>query len=98
MHLSYALTRLAHTLPGVTLPNPDAVQPPGTGGLVTLLSWLKWGGFAAAIAGLIAGAIMLMVSSRRGEGAEHGKQIGIVLIAVILVGASTGLVGAIASA
>jgi hypothetical protein len=41
---------------------------------------------------------MLMVSSRRGEGAEHGKQIGIVLIAVIFVGASTGLVGAIASA
>ncbi|MDA8438492.1 MAG: hypothetical protein M0Z51_06480 [Propionibacterium sp.] len=98
MHLSHALTHLALRISGVSLPNPDAVQPPGTAGLVTLLSWLKWGGFAAAIAGIIAGAIMLMVSSRRGEGAEHGKQIGIVLIAVILVGASSGLVGAIASA
>jgi hypothetical protein len=98
MHLVHAFTNLAQILPSVTLPNPDAVQPPGTGGIVTLLAWLKWGGFAAAIAGLIGGAIMLVVSSRRGEGGEHAKQIGIVLIAVIIVGASTGLVSAIASA
>jgi hypothetical protein len=98
MHLLHAYTHLAQMIPGVDLPNPPAVQPPGTGGLVTLLSWLKWGGFAAAIAGIIAGAIMMMISSRRGEGGEHGKQIGIVLIAVILVGASTGLVGAMVSA
>ena len=35
---------LAHV--PMDIPNPDPVQPPGTQGVTTLMSWLKWIGYA----------------------------------------------------
>ncbi|MCD2444328.1 hypothetical protein LQ757_18765 [Agromyces sp. SYSU K20354] len=76
------------------LPDPAPVQPPGTDGLITIMGWLKWVGFFAAIAALIIGAIMIMFATNRGEGMQDAlMRIGRPILAVIVIAASTGLVG-----
>lgn len=76
-----------------TLPDPDPVQPPGTEGLTTLLSWVKWIGLAVCVLGLIAAGTMMAIQSRRGEGGEHAGKIGMALGGVIIISAATSLVG-----
>ncbi|MFT8395948.1 hypothetical protein [Propionibacterium sp.] len=75
------------------VPNPDPVQPPGTGGVVTLLGWLKWGGLVMCIAGLIAAGGMMAIKYHRGEGGEQAGWIGKALIGVIVIGAAASMVG-----
>ena len=48
----HAAADTAVTLAGV-IPDPDPVQPPGTGGVTTLIGWLKWIGYA-----VVGGAII----------------------------------------
>ena len=42
-----------------TVIDPGAVQPPGTEGLVSIMSWVKWVALALAVAGLMVGGAMV---------------------------------------
>lgn len=75
-----------------TIPDPGPVQPPGTEGVSTVISWAKWIGYAlAAIAVIILGARMLF-GGRRGEGGEHAAAIGWILGGIIIIGGGVGIV------
>lgn len=78
------------------IPNPAPTQPPGTSGIVTILGWLKWGGFIAAGVGIIISVILWVIHSRRGDDDEGIAGVGKGLMAVIIVGAAFGLVGFLA--
>jgi hypothetical protein len=61
----------------VTAPAP--VEPPGTEGLGTLLSWAMWLVTFAGIVGVFIAAGSMMLSHRRGEGGEQASKLGWVL-------------------
>ena len=80
------------------LPNPDPVQPPGTDAISTILGWAKWIGLVMAIFGIIIVAIIMSVSSRRGEGQQNLGTLGFIFMAVVMIGASTAVIGFISGA
>lgn len=75
------------------VPDPIAVQPPGTGGLNTIMGWAKWVALAVCILGLFAAGALMAIQSRRGEGGEHVGKIGMALGGVIVISAAAALVG-----
>lgn len=80
-----------------TVIDPGAVQPPGTEGLVSIMSWVKWLALALAVAGLMVGGAMMTVQSRRGEGGEHVGRLGGTLAGVVVISAAAALVGFLAT-
>ena len=79
------------------LPDPDAIQPPGTEGFTALMGWAKWVALAVCILGLFAAGALMAVQSRRGEGGEHVGKIGMALAGVIIISAAAALVGFLVS-
>ena len=76
------------------IPDPDPVAPPGFEGPVgTILSWLKWGGLALAVGGLMIVGGMMAINQRRGEAAGELGLLGKILIGVIIIGAAASIVG-----
>lgn len=51
-----------------SIPNPAPAAPPGTEGVTTIVSWIKWLGYAVVGAAIIVGGILISVMFRRGEG------------------------------
>lgn len=92
--LMSAAPELTAALPAL-IPDPAPVQPPGTEGFTTAISWIKWIGFALAGVAIVFAAIRMFFASRRGEGGEHVGALGWILGGVILIGAGAGLVGAL---
>ncbi len=86
------------TLVAFQLPNPDAIQPPGTDGINTLMGWGKWVALAVCILGLFSAGALMAVQSRRGEGGEHVGKIGMSLGGVIVIAAAAAMVGFLAGA
>lgn len=78
------------------VPNPSGEQPPGMGGINTLLDWAFWLGLAACVAGLIVGGAMMAIQSRRGEGSQHAGSIAMACVGALVIGAAGMLVGALA--
>lgn len=89
------LNMIASILPG-NIPDPSPEQPPGTGGITTIISWAKWIAYAIAGIGIIFVAIRMAIQHRRGEGGEHLGSLGWVLGAVILVGGGIGIITTLA--
>ncbi|UEJ84610.1 hypothetical protein Bra3105_18435 (plasmid) [Brachybacterium halotolerans subsp. kimchii] len=83
----------------VEIPDPgDPQAPPGVGGKIeTLLSWLKWGGLALCIAGIIIAGALMAVANRRGEGGENVARLGWAMGGVAVISAVLSLVTFIAS-
>lgn len=81
----------------MSLPDPDAIQPPGTEGFTSLMGWAKWVALAVCILGLFAAGALMAVQSRRGEGGEHVGKIGMALAGVIVISAAAALVGFLVS-
>ena len=78
------------------VPNPgQGSQPPGTEGFQTILKWAAWVGLAICVLGVIVAGGAMAISSRRGEGGEHMSRLGWVLGGCIVIGAASGLVGAV---
>lgn len=78
------------------VPDPgQGAQPPGTEGFQTILKWAAWVGLAVCVLGVIIAGGSMAVSSRRGEGGEHMSKLGWVLGGCIIIGAASGLVGAV---
>ncbi|MBO9553825.1 hypothetical protein [Cellulomonas sp.] len=80
------------------IPDPDAVQPPGTEGFTAIMGWAKWIALAVCVLGLIGAGALMAVQSRRGEGGEHVGKIGMALGGVIVISAAGSLVGFLMSA
>lgn len=81
------------------VPNPAPAAPPGLGAAADiLLSWMKWGGLVAGVAGLIICAIMMMVGRRNRSATAADGAAGIpwVLGGLTVIAFSAGLVGAVA--
>lgn len=71
-------------------------QPPGTNGLTTIIQWLMWSVALLCVGGvLIAAGSMAVAHNRGGDGSQAVGRLGWVLVACVLVGASTAVVGAL---
>ena len=77
------------------IPNPDPVQPPGTGGVSTILSWLKWIGFAVVGGAIIVGGIGIAVALRRGEAGDALPKVLWPMAGAIVIGGGIGMVTAL---
>lgn len=100
MSIQQAAVQLLGHAAGV-IPDPPPAAPAGSGALVTLLSWVKWGALLCCTGAAVTGGGMIALgnTSRRAEMAERGKVtlicsvIGAVAVAVAgtLITSSYGL-------
>lgn len=74
------------------IPAPSGVQPPGTEGLTTILSWIAWGVTFLCVVGVFFVAGSMAFAHRRGEGSEAVGKLGWVMGACILGASATSLV------
>lgn len=79
------------------IPDPAPVQPPGTEGVTTILSWLKWIGYVVVGGAIVIGGILIAVSFRRGEGQDALPKILWPMGGAIVIGAGAAWVGIIAA-
>ena len=80
-----------HLLAG-NIPPPVGVQPPGTQGLTTILSWIAWAVTFLCVVGVFFVAGSMAIAHRRGEGSEAIGKLGWVMGACILGASATSLV------
>ncbi len=80
------------------IPDPAPAQPPGTEGVTTILSWLKWMGYVVVGGAIVIGGILIAVSFRRGEGQDALPKILWPMGGAIVIGAGAAWVGIIAAA
>ncbi len=81
----------SHLLAG-NIPTPVGVQPPGTQGLTTILSWIAWAVTFLCVVGVFFVAGSMAFAHRRGEGSEAIGKLGWVMGACILGASATSLV------
>jgi hypothetical protein len=78
------------------VPNPGlGVQPPGTGGLLTILRWLAYGVSLCCVGGILYVAGKMALQHQRGEAGQHMGALALVLLACVLAGAASAIVGAL---
>lgn len=78
-----------------TIPNPGGGSaPPGSEGLLTILSWAAWIALALGVLGVIIAGITMMIQVRRGEGGEGLSKLGWTLAGCVVVAGASGLVTA----
>lgn len=78
------------------IPDPgQGIQPPDTAGLTTILGWAAWCVFAAIVAGVLIQAGRMGLAHRRGESVEVTGGLVLALIAAVVAGAASSLVGAV---
>lgn len=69
--------------------------PPGSEGFLLILRWVAFIATGICVLGVIVAGAAMAISNRRGEGGEHASRLGWVLGGCIVIGASSGLVGAL---
>lgn len=69
-----------------SIPDPGPIRPPGTGGVDTLLGWGKWGGLALCGLAIIGAGASFAWARKHGEGSEAAKWLGMILLAVMVIG------------
>lgn len=80
-----------------SVPDPGGGEaPPGSEGFLTILRWAAWIAFGVCVLGVIVAGAMMAISSRQGQGGEHGARLMWVLGGCIVIGSASGLVGALA--
>lgn len=80
------------------IPNPPPEQPPGTDGVTTVLSWLKWIGYVVVAGAIIVGGIYIALQSRRGEGQDAIGRVIWPMAGAIVIGGGVALIGILAGA
>ena len=93
-----SLTSVTLTTPALAAgnaPNPTYVQPPGTGGLTTILGYGAWTVAFLCTVGILLVAGTMAVKHRRGEGGESLGALGWVLGACVLGAASGSIAGSL---
>jgi hypothetical protein len=76
---------------------PDPTQgsaPPFARSVQDLLHWVFWGVSAACVAGVLIVAGKMALQHRHGEQGQHFGSLGMVLVACILAGGASAIVGA----
>ncbi|CAN5344041.1 hypothetical protein BH09ACT5_BH09ACT5_24360 [soil metagenome] len=95
MSLITHVLEVVSTLPAA-IPDPEPVAPPGFEGPVGILfGWLKWGGLALAVAGVMIIGGKMAINVRKGGAAGELGQLMIVAVGCILIGAAASLIGLI---
>lgn len=79
------------------VPNPAAEQPPGFGGILTVMGWIKFGCYLACLAGLLVAAGLWALDRAGRGGGNHVTGIVIAVVAAIVVGAAPSLINAVAT-
>lgn len=78
------------------IPNPgQGSAPPGSAGLMVILGWAAWGVFAVIVGGVLIQAGRMGMAHRRGEGMEVTGGLVIALVAAVVAGSASALVGAV---
>lgn len=92
----YTANHLLGVIP-LQIPNPDPAPPPGPIGdsVRTLLSWLKWIGFAIAGGAIVVGGIMVAVAIGRGEQGPALTRLLYPFAGVIVIAGGIGAVSAL---
>lgn len=77
--------------------NPGTgTAPPGSQHLTTILSYLAWGVTATCVAGVLVVASKMALATRGHQGGgEHAGALGWVLVAAVVAGSASALVGAL---
>ena len=70
---------------------PNAVK----GNVETVVNWVTWIGMMVCVLGIIIAGTMMAIGQRRGEGGEHASRLGWVIAGCIVIGAASGLDGAL---
>jgi hypothetical protein len=78
-----------------TAPQPGNTQPPGTAGLLTMLSWASWIVSFLCVVGVLLVAGTMAVRHHRGEGGEALGRLGWVLGACVLGSGAGAIAGAL---
>ena len=80
---------------GIINPGKGLV-PPGAAQLTTLVGYVAWGVFAVCVVGVLVAAGQMAISHNRGGGGgEHAAKLGWVLVAAVVAGSASALVGAV---
>jgi hypothetical protein len=69
--------------------------PPGSDKLLKIGRWVLWSVSAACVIGILMIGGKLAIQHNHGEMQQHGKAFGAALAGCVLVGASTGIAGAL---
>jgi hypothetical protein len=78
------------------IPNPgQGTPPPGSGGLLTILGWAAWCVFAVIVGGVLIQAGRMGLAHRRGEGVEVTGGLVVALVAAVIAGSASAIVGAV---
>jgi hypothetical protein len=80
------------------VPSPGGgLAPPGSAKIVTILQYLFWGVSGACVAGVLMVAAKMAMATRGGShgGGEHAASLGWVLVATVVAGSASGLIGAL---
>jgi hypothetical protein len=97
LEILHAANDFAATLP-LQIPDPDPVQPPGTEGVTTILSWLKWIGYVVIGGAIIIGGTLIAISFRRGEGHDALPKILWPMGGAIVIGAGAAWITTLSGA
>ena len=92
-HLPLLADHLPHL---VQVPNFGGGEaPPGSDKLLKIGRWVLWGVSALCVIGLMFVGGKMGTEFNHGEMSQHGKRLGAALGGIILIGASTGIAGAL---
>lgn len=80
----------------VTQPTP--VQPPGLGGVQTVMNWAMWGLTIACVLGFVISAVMMAIRHQRQEPGESMGRVGWVCLACLIGSAAAPMVNALIAA
>lgn len=85
-------------LAGGNVPDPgNGSAPPGFEKFQEVMGWIKWIAFGVAVIGIMIIGAKLAIESRRGEGGAHLGALGTAMAGVIVISASTSVVGFLVS-
>jgi len=93
-----AVAKGTTTTAATAVVNPGTgIAPPGSQQLTTILSYLAWGVTATCVAGVLIVASKMAIGTHTGRtgGGEHAGALMAVLVAAVVAGSASALVGAL---
>jgi hypothetical protein len=94
--MSATLHLLAEHLPYLAqVPNFNGEAPPGSDKFLKIGSWVLYIVSALCVIGLLIVGGRMATEFSHGEMSQHGKRLGAVMAGIIVIGASSGITGAL---